>query len=85
MILVVVIVLGIVALVVGAVTVLRSRDVAAADPGRTRSEGAALLILGIVFIGYGAVFTNFGWLPIGVVFLGVGARQMRAARQTGDH
>lgn len=47
------------------------------------SDGTALLILGSVFIIAGVVFIltdqqwAYSWTPIGIVFLGVGARQRR--------
>ena len=50
---------------------------------RPSSRGTALLVVGIVFMAGGLAFIVTGqdyaysWLPIGIVFLAVGARQRR--------
>lgn len=50
------------------------------------TDGTALLVLGFAFIaaGVGFILTGqewaYSWAPIGIVFLGVGARQRRLNR-----
>lgn len=50
------------------------------------TDGTALLVLGFAFITAGVVFIltdqewAYSWVPIGIVFLGVGARQRRLHR-----
>ena len=58
------------------------------NPHKTRpaTDGTPLFVLGIVFLGAGvgsiAAGQDFayGWVPVGIVFLAVGARQRRRHR-----
>lgn len=53
---------------------------------KPESTGTPLLVLGIVFLVGGSIYVLMGssvgysWAPIGIVFLGVGARQRRQHR-----
>jgi len=50
---------------------------------RPSSSGTSLFVLGIVFMVTGVTFVitgqdiGYSWAPIGIVFIGVGARQRR--------
>jgi hypothetical protein len=63
----------------GAVVYVWKHPVAAEQP----TDGTALLVLGFAFTTGGVVFIlthqewAYSWVPIGIVFLGVGARQRR--------
>lgn len=56
------------------------------EPVGQTADGTALLALGLAFITAGVVFVltdhefAYSWVPVGAVFLGVGARQRRAHR-----
>ena len=65
-----------------AVVYVWKHPVAAEQP----TDGTALLVLGFAFLTAGVAFVLTGqewaysWAPIGIVFLGVGARQRRLHR-----
>ena len=89
MILAITVVVAAAAVAVAVVAAIRIRRYPIA-PSKRRwdTEPNALLILGVVFLGLGVVYAIIGeatfypWLPVGIVFLGVGARRRRKASQT---
>jgi hypothetical protein len=85
---VVVAALAVAALVASVVLRRRVGDV---DAETVRSnEGDALVVLGLAFIALGIGFSvrgdafGYSWLPIGVVFLGLGARLRRGPANSGE-
>ncbi len=80
--LVIVLVLGLLATVVGITAVVRiQRNPVTAGPTASRLAGdsVALFALGITFLTLGTIFF-YGWLPVGIVFLAVGARLRRKSK-----
>ena len=83
-----------IALVVGVVVAAGAAVVALkGGAGRTdaAASGDAMLAIGVVFVGFGAISLVFDWyttavaIPIiGIVFIAVGARRRRAERRQLD-
>jgi hypothetical protein len=74
--LVIVLVLGLLAAVVGITAVVRIQRhpvTASSTASRLAADSVALFALGITFLTLGIIFF-YGWLPVGIVFLAVGAR-----------
>lgn len=80
---------GVVAAAMGTVAVFRGQNAVDPDPAILKRDSVVLLVVGVTFVLLGpmlavmGVVAGYGWLPVGIVFLGVGGRMRQKSQRSG--